>query len=173
MLGLVEATRTNDTVCNRFSDDITQMVTDFRADMGLPNLPYLESEYENGATGIYAITNPWPSIIQAQIKLVPTKLALSATINTVGIEMIDPEHFNATHGQPEFAKRLVATIDSKSWFPPPSGSTGIAMPPVKNGRAKGCAPISAPGGTGRRGNRRVILPVHGEELAFSTDPVET
>lgn len=136
MLGLVEATRTNDTVCNRFSDDITQMVTDFRSDMGLPNLPYLESEYENGATGDFAITKPWPSIIQAQIKLVPAKLALSATINTVGIEMIDQEHFNATHGQPEFAKRLVAMIDSKSWFPPPTGSTTIAIPPVMQGSAK-------------------------------------
>jgi hypothetical protein len=136
MLGLVEATRTSDTVCNRFSDDITQMVTDFRTDMGLPNLPYLESEYEDGATGIYALTKPWPAIIQAQIKLVPTKLALSATINTVGIEMIDPEHFNATNGQPEFAKRVVAMINSKSWFPPPTGTTAIAVPPFRNGKAK-------------------------------------
>jgi len=135
MLGLVEATRTSDTVCNRFSDDITQMVTDFRTDMGLPDLPYLESEYEDGASGIYAITKPWPSIIQAQIKLVPTKLALSATINTVGIEMIDQEHFNATNGQPEFAKRLVAMIHSKSWFPPPTSTTAIAVPPITNGRA--------------------------------------
>jgi hypothetical protein len=143
MLGLVEATRTNDTVCNRFSDDITQMVTDFRTDLGLPYLPYLESEYENGAAGIYAISNPWPSIIQAQIKLVPAKLALSATVNTVGIEMIDPEHFNATNGQPEFAKRLVTMIQSKSWFPPPAGATSIAMPPVANGWAK-AAPLFSP-----------------------------
>lgn len=143
MLGLVEATRTSDTVCNRFSDDITQMVTDYRSDMGLPNLPYLESEYEDGATGIYAATNPWPSIIRAQIKMVPAKLALSATINTVGIEMIDPEHFNATNGQPEFAKRLVAMINSKSWFPPPTSSTAITIQPVTNGRAKG-APLFSP-----------------------------
>lgn len=143
MLGLVEATRTSDTVCNRFSDDITQMVTDFRTDMGLPNLPYLESEYENGATGIYALTNPWPAIIQAQIKLVPGKLALSATINTVGIEMFDAEHFSATKGQPEFANRLVAMINSKSWFPPPSGSTAIARPPAEIGKAK-AATLLAP-----------------------------
>ncbi len=134
MLGSVEATRTSDTVCNRFSNDISQMATDFRADMGLPNMPFLMGEYEAGASGNFATTLPWPAIIASQIKLLPTKLTLSATINSVGIDMLDDHHYTATKGQPEFAKRLAAMIQTKSWFPPPSSSANIAMPLVKAGK---------------------------------------
>jgi hypothetical protein len=126
MLGTVEATRTSDSVCKNFGIDITQMVKDFRSDLGEPNLPFIIGEYENGATGDFSLTLPWPQLVAAGIKSVPSLLPLSATINSVGIAMADDHHYTTTDpGRPEFSRRVVAMIQSKNWFPPPSIAAGI------------------------------------------------
>jgi hypothetical protein len=128
MLGSIEATRTNGTVCRAFSDDLASLAKFFRRDLNLPNLPFIMSEYEAGATGSFATTLPLPAIIAEQVKLLPSKLTYSATVNTVGITMLDDHHFTADKGQPEWAKRAIAAIQTNKWFPPAAAGVAIAAP---------------------------------------------
>jgi hypothetical protein len=125
MLGTVDATRTSQAVCEAFSDDITQLVKDLRADLGLPNLPFLMGAYEAGASGDFAISKPWPGIVDAQIKLIPSKLTRSAVVDSKGITMLDDHHYVANgSGQPLWASRAVALIQTNNWFP--NGATALA-----------------------------------------------
>jgi hypothetical protein len=127
MLGAVEATRTTDSVCRAFSSDISQLIKDMRTDLNEPNLPFLMGEYEAGATGTFSTTLPLPGIIASETKLIPTKLNLAATVDSKGISMLDDHHYTADKGQPEWAKRAVAIIKTKAWFPPPA-TASIVMP---------------------------------------------
>jgi len=131
MLGTVDATRTNQEVCQAFSDDISQLVKDIRTDLGLPNLPFLMGAYENGASGDFAITKPLPGIIDAQIKLIPTKLSLSAVVDSKGITMLDDHHYVANgSGQPLWASRAVTLIQTNHWFPDGSAALGRSLAPM-------------------------------------------
>ncbi len=169
MLGTVEATRTNETVCRAFSDDVTQLAKDMRADLGLPNLPFIMGGYENGATGDFSLTLPLPQIIDAQIKLIPSKLPFSAVVDTKGIPLLDDHHFAADKGQPEWAKRALALIQANKWFPA-SGSAVFAAA----GAHPGHAPVTLGFGSGamRIGNGDGIwkadgrvAPITGTEFA--------
>jgi hypothetical protein len=128
MLGSIEATRTNATVCNAFSDDLANLAKFFRRDLNLPNLPFIMSEYEAGASGSFATSLPLPGIIAAQCKLLPSKLPNSATVNTVGITMLDDHHYTANGGQPEWAKRAIAQIQANKWFPPAAAGVAVSAP---------------------------------------------
>jgi hypothetical protein len=135
MLGTVDATRTDEATCRNFSTDITQLVTDLRADLGMPNLPYIMGEYEAGATGSFAPTLLMPGIIQSEIKLIPGKLSLSATVDSKGIQMLDDHHYQSTpQGQGEWANRVVAILKAKAWFPPPA-ATVIESAGINGARA--------------------------------------
>lgn len=125
MLGTVDATRTSQAVCEAFSDDISQLVKDLRADLGLPNLPFIMGGYEAGASGDFALTKPLPAIVDAQIKLIPSKLPFSGVVDSKGITMLDDHHYVANgNGQPLWASRAVAIIQTNKWFP--NGATSIA-----------------------------------------------
>ena len=128
MLGTVEATRTNATVCNAFSDDISNLAKFMRRDLAMPQLPFIMGEYEAGASGDFATTKPLPAIIQAQIKLIPGKLPFSATVNSVGIPMLDDHHYKADKGQPEWAARAVAVIKTNNFFPGAGSAIAISAP---------------------------------------------
>jgi hypothetical protein len=128
MLGTIESTRTDKTVCNRFSDDISDLAKFMRRDLQSPNLPFIMSEYEAGATGEFAPTLPLPAIILAQIKLIPGKLPFSATVNTEGVSMLDNHHFTGDKGQKEWATRAIAVIKANNFFP--GASTTISALPT-------------------------------------------
>lgn len=145
MLGSVEATRTNDTVCHAFSGDLTQLVTDLRTDIGDQSLPFIMGGYENGASGSFALTKPLPAIIDSQIKILPTKLRLSAVVDSKGIQMLDDHHYVATaNGQPVWAQRAITIIQTNKWFP--GGTSAIALAPA---RARGNAASTIRYGEGR------------------------
>jgi hypothetical protein len=119
MLGTIEATRTNKDVCNNFSNDVSQMIKDMRTDLGTPNLPFVMGEYEAEATGDAAITLPLPAIVQSEIKLIPSKLSMSATVDSRGIPTIVGFHYPSTpQGQGEWAKRAIGVIQANKFFPP-------------------------------------------------------
>lgn len=130
MLGSVEATRTSDSVCQRFSEDAKQMVADYRADLGMPNLPFIIGEYEHNASGDFALTLPWPKSVDAQIKLIPSKVPNSVTINSVGIPMKDDHHYNID-GEGIFASRIVQAIKDKNFFP----TAVVISPEMKTARS--------------------------------------
>ena len=100
------------------------MARDIRADLGLPDLPFMLSEYETGASGEFDPTLPWPALVLEQSRLVATKLTGSAVISSQGIAMQDDHHYSWPAGQTEFATRCVAAIKSKNWFPP-TRPTGV------------------------------------------------
>jgi hypothetical protein len=116
MLGTVEATRTSDSVCRRFGADAAQMAKDYRADLGMPDLPFIIGEYEAGASQEFALTMPWPKLVDQQIKLIPSLLPNSATVNSVGISMGDNHHYDIK-GEGEFAKRVIQAIQDHKWTP--------------------------------------------------------
>ncbi|MDB5049493.1 MAG: hypothetical protein JWO30_2564 [Fibrobacteres bacterium] len=117
-LGTIEATRSNGDICRAFSDDVVQMVKDMRAEIGEPNLPFIMGKYEAGASGTYAVTYPLPKIIAEQILLVPGKLPFSALVESEGLEMLDDHHYvTGPTGQGEWARRAVAIIKEKGFFP--------------------------------------------------------
>jgi hypothetical protein len=128
MLGTVEATRTSATVCQAFSDDIANLAKFFRRDLNMPQLPFIMGEYEDGAKGSFATTLPLPAIVMQQIKLIPSKLPYSTTVNTVGIQMLDDHHFTGNVGQQEWAKRAIAAIQTNKFFPGASSSINLAPP---------------------------------------------
>ena len=129
MLGTVEATRTSMTVCQAFSDDISQLAKDMRKDLGMPSLPFIMGEYEAGATAEFSPSLPMPGMIQSQIKLIPDKLPFSATVDSKGISMLDNHHYTGDKGQQEFAKRVVAVIQTGRFFP--FANVGLSMPSGK------------------------------------------
>jgi hypothetical protein len=133
MLGTVEATRSSDEIVASFSDDISQMAKDLRADLGLPNLPFMMGEYETGSSGEFATSLPWPGTVLAQTRLIPSKLPNSALISSQGVAMKDDHHYAWPAGQTEFAKRCVAAIASKQWMPP--GGLSSTLRPVRPGVA--------------------------------------
>lgn len=160
MLGSVEATRTDETVCRAFSGDIAQLAKDMRADLGMPNLPFIMGGYEAGATGDFALTLPLPKIIDEQIKLLPSKLPYSAVVDTKGITMLDDHHFSADKGQPEWAKRALALIQANNWFPA-AGSAVLGSPSIS-----GRAPVLSGFGAGaiRLGTAQGTWTADGREL---------
>ena len=93
------------------------MAKDIRTDLNEPNLPFLIGEYENGSTGSFSLTLPWPKLVDAGIKSIPSLLTLSATVNSVGIAMRDDHHYSTDVGEAEFAKRVIALIQTKGYFP--------------------------------------------------------
>lgn len=150
MLGAVEATRLPDSICRSFGADLAQLAKDIRSELGMPNLPFMMGEYETGATGEFSPSLPLPGIVLAQTRLLPTLLTNSALISSVGIPMMDNHHYAAKVGQVEFAKRTVAVITEKSWFPPNAG-TSIMAPSI------GKAPVSGRGEAGFRQGVRAVF----------------
>ena len=165
MLGSVEATRTSEAICRAFSDDVALMMKDLRADLNSPNLPYIMGDYEAGATGNFAVTLPWPKIIDEQIKMVPSKLTNSATVNTVGIQMLDDHHYNMA-GQQEFSKRIINVIKAKGWVPPPSPSGTLSWPMAREVTRAWTPVFRSESGTMAfaRGNRRNVFTTDGKRL---------
>jgi hypothetical protein len=98
---------------------------------------------------------PWPHLVDSCIKVIPSMLSLSATINSVGIAMADDHHYTVGGtGEPEFARRVVDTIQSMNWFPPPT----IAA--VFNNRISD----AAMSGSAKSLNRLMFLPGRGMQV---------
>ncbi|HKP96043.1 MAG TPA: sialate O-acetylesterase [Fibrobacteria bacterium] len=157
MLGTVEATRTNGTVCRAFSDDIASLARFFRRDLDMPQLPFIMGEYEAGATGSFAPTLPLPAIILEQIKLIPSKLPFSATVNSQGIRMLDDHHYTGNTGQQEWAKRAIAVIQANNWFPPGATAIRIAAPGSRAAALQGPWLLAEPGAMTLRSDEGIFL----------------
>jgi hypothetical protein len=130
MLGTVDATRTTLAVCQNFSNDISELVTDMRRDLAMPNLPFIMGEYEAGATAEFSPSLPMPAAVMAQIKLIPSKLPFSATVDSKGITMLDNHHYTGDGGQQEWAKRAIAVIQANKFFP--FSGAGLSAPAHKS-----------------------------------------
>jgi len=71
-----------------------QLVSDIRSDLGEPNLPVLFCDYEQNATGQFAITSATGILMVPLIKKLPGMISNLVLVPTDGIEMQDNHHFD-------------------------------------------------------------------------------
>jgi Carbohydrate esterase, sialic acid-specific acetylesterase len=99
-----------------FPTRVAQIVSDIRADLAEPNLPVLFCEYEQNATGQYAITGAYGTVMVPLIKKLPSLISNLVLVPTDGIEMQDNHHFDM-QGHKDWAGRVISLMQSNNWFP--------------------------------------------------------
>jgi hypothetical protein len=99
-----------------FPTRVAKIVSDIRADLGEPNLPVLFCNYEQNATGQYAITGAYGTVMVPLMKQLPGLISNLVMVPTDGIEMQDNHHFDM-QGHKDWAGRVISLMQSNNWFP--------------------------------------------------------
>ena len=99
-----------------FANCINTLVTAIRKDLGVPDLPLIENNYEVEGTGEFAVGGAVYNGIYPVIQKIPTTVTNSALVPCDGLGMQDDHHFNLD-GQKVWAQRALATMQAKGWFP--------------------------------------------------------
>jgi hypothetical protein len=99
-----------------FPTRVAKIVSDIRADLGEPNLPVLFCNYEQNATGQYAITGAYGTVMVPLMKQLPGLISNLVMVPTDGIEMQDNHHFDM-QGHKDWAGRVISLMQSSNWFP--------------------------------------------------------
>jgi hypothetical protein len=113
MLGFMEAKQAGP--AGRFADDVVQMITDMRADLGMPDLPLLIGQgcFEGPNKGDY-----WQTV-RAQILSIPSRTHRAAVVDPILThedDYSDDHHYNDA-GHAKWAQRAVQIIKDNGWFP--------------------------------------------------------
>jgi hypothetical protein len=99
-----------------YSACIHDVVAGIRTELGEPHLPLLLTDYEQGATGMYATTTAFAESLIPQIRMVPAIVSDAALVPTDGIAMQDDHHFNLD-GHRVWTQRALDIMKSSGWFP--------------------------------------------------------
>jgi Carbohydrate esterase, sialic acid-specific acetylesterase len=99
-----------------FPNCINTLVTAIRKDLGVPNLPLIENNYEVEGTGEFLVGGAVYNGIFPEIQKIPTTVSNSVLIPCDGLGMEDDHHFNLD-GQKTWAQRALAMMQTKGWFP--------------------------------------------------------
>jgi Carbohydrate esterase, sialic acid-specific acetylesterase len=99
-----------------FPTRVAQIVSDIRSDLAEPNLPVLFCNYEQNATGQYAITGAYGTVMVPLIEKLPSLISNLVLVPTDGIEMQDNHHFDM-QGHKDWAARVISLMQSNNWFP--------------------------------------------------------
>jgi hypothetical protein len=99
-----------------FANCINTLVTAIRNDVGVPNLPLIETNYEVEGTGEFAVGGTVYNAIFPVIQTIPTIVSNSVLVPCDKLGMQDNHHFNLD-GQKEWARRALALMQTKGWFP--------------------------------------------------------
>ena len=116
MLGVTDGEHLASNLVPGFPSRVTQLVSDIRSDLGEPNLPVLFCDYEQNATGQYAITGAYGTVMVPLIKQLPGLISNLVLVPTDGIEMQDNHHFDL-QGHEDWAGRVISLMQSNNWFP--------------------------------------------------------
>jgi hypothetical protein len=92
------------------------MAADFRGDLGEPNLPFIQGDYERGATGTYSPACCGAPGVIAQLARLPMTIAHSFLIPSDGIEMQDNHHYDMA-GHREWADRAFKGMAANAMLP--------------------------------------------------------
>jgi hypothetical protein len=101
-----------------FPARMQSIIADIRADLGEPNLPVLQCDYEQLATGTLAPTGSVGVVVMPMVRSLPgliPNLELVPT-NGPGFGMQDDHHFDFT-GHKLWAERAIGIMQTKGWFP--------------------------------------------------------
>ncbi len=99
-----------------FPTCINTLVTAIRNDLGVPDLPLIENNYEVEGTGEFVVGGDVYNGIYPQIQKIPTTVTNSVLIPCDGLGMEDDHHFNLD-GQFTWVQRAMAMMQTKGWFP--------------------------------------------------------
>jgi hypothetical protein len=116
MLGVTDGEHLPTAQVPGFTTRVVQLVSDIRSDLGEPNLPVLFCDYEQNATGQFAITGAIGTVMVPLMKQLPGLISNLVMVPTDGIEMQDNHHFDM-QGHKDWAARAIALMQSKNWFP--------------------------------------------------------
>jgi hypothetical protein len=92
------------------------LAADMREDLGDPDIPFLMSDWEMGATGIFRPTSPDAVVAREQLRVAQRNIPRSAIIPTDGLPMSDNHHFNL-QGYKMWAERAFAIVREAGWAP--------------------------------------------------------
>jgi len=92
------------------------LINDFRTDLGAPDLPLIQNDYERGATGSFSPMCCGAPQVIAQLAQVPMTISRSVLVPTEGIEMQDDHHFDMA-GHKEWADRVFKGMADKGLLP--------------------------------------------------------
>jgi hypothetical protein len=92
------------------------LAREMRADLGDPNIPFLMSDWEMGATGRFDPTLPDAVVAREQLRIAQRNIPRSAIIPTDMLPMSDNHHFDLT-GYKIWAERTFDLIKQGGWGP--------------------------------------------------------
>jgi hypothetical protein len=112
MLGITELPSADE---SSFAQRMAAIIGDIRQDLGEPNLPVLNSDYEMEAGNMWATTQPLGMNLRAQVAMLPSRVSNLAIIPTDGTPMADNHHFDLT-GQKMWVERGLQLMRDRGWF---------------------------------------------------------
>jgi hypothetical protein len=90
------------------------VAADMRADLEDPNIPFVMSDWEMGATGEFDPTRPLAVIAREQLRTAQKNIARSVIVPTDMLPMSDNHHFDLT-GYKMWAERAFGLMKTAGW----------------------------------------------------------
>lgn len=100
----------------RFHECMEGLAAEMRADLGDPDIPFMMSDWEMGATEKFAPTFPDAMAAREQLRIAQRNIARSAIIPTDMLPMSDNHHFDLA-GYKIWGERAVGLIKQGGWAP--------------------------------------------------------
>jgi hypothetical protein len=97
---------------------------DMRDDLGDPDIPFVMSDWEAGATGRFDPDLPDATLARAQLRVAQQNITRSVIVPTDGLPMSDDHHFDLT-GYKLWAERAFASMNDAGWLTWAGGSSGL------------------------------------------------
>jgi hypothetical protein len=92
------------------------VAADMRADLGDPDIPFLMSDWEMGATGMFDPRRPDAVVAREQLRIAQKNIPRSAIVPTDMLPMSDDHHFDL-NGYKLWAERAFGLIQQGGWAP--------------------------------------------------------
>jgi hypothetical protein len=101
---------------NGYIECMRGLASDYRTELGEPNLPFIAGDYERGATGGFSPTSSGAVYVIGQLAMIPSAIPNSFLIPTDGIEMQDNHHYNMA-GHRHWTERAFAGMAKNGLLP--------------------------------------------------------
>ena len=100
----------------RANECMEAVARDMREDLGDPNIPFVMSDWEMGATGQFDPRLPAATLARERLRVAQMNIARSVIVPTDGLPMSDDHHFDLT-GYKMWAERAFALMRDAGWTP--------------------------------------------------------
>jgi hypothetical protein len=103
---------------NGFAANVAKIAASIRADLGVPDLPILHTDYEMEATEDLSPDGEVGMRFIPQIRALPMQITRCALVPTDNLGMEDDHHFDMT-GQKDWSDRAMQILVDRNWAPWP------------------------------------------------------